>query len=159
MKESPIMEQTLGEYLARLLLSSVRSAKEAERIASGWQDDLLRAYKEGDSVTTIWISSWKTDKEATHFFRAYSEVLEKAHRIRFQPKADRNGSLQAEFPGSRSMLLEVKGPTVLLLDGPMPTRSAEIAQDVWRDLETDKEAPAIPFELARSFDQLASRRR
>ena len=159
MKESPVMEQTLGEYLARLLLSSVRSAKEAERIASGWQDDLLRAYKEGDSMATIWMSSWKTDKEATEFFRAYSEVLEKAHRIRFQPSANRDGSLEADLPGGRSMLLQVKGPTVLLLDGLMPARSAEIAQDVWRDLETDKEPAAIPFELARSFDQLASRRR
>ena len=159
MKESPIMEQTLGEYLARLLLSSARSAKEAERIASGWQDDLLRAYKEGDSVATIWISSWKTDKEATEFFRAYFEVLEKAHRIHFQPSANRNGGLQAELPGGRSMLLQVKGPTVLLLDGLMSARSAEIAQDVWRDLETDKEPAAIPFESARSFDQLASRSR
>jgi hypothetical protein len=105
------------------------------------------------------MSSWKTDNEATEFFRAYSEVLEKAHRIRFQPSATRDGSLEADLPGGRSMLLQANGPTVLLLDGLMSARSAEIAQDIWRDLETDKEPAVIPFELARSFDQLASRRR
>jgi hypothetical protein len=159
MKENLVAEQTLGEYLARLLLSSVRSAKEAERIASGWQDDLLRAYKENGSVATIWISSWKTDKQAAEFFRAYADVLEKAHRIRFQPSANQNGGSYAELSAGRSALLQVKGPTVLLLDGLTLARSAEIAQDIWRDLETDNEAPPISFESAKNLDHLASRRR
>jgi hypothetical protein len=159
MKESPVVEQTLGEYLVRLLLSAARSAKEAERIASGWQGDLLRAYKEGNSLATIWISSWKTDKEANEFFRAYLDVLEKAHRIRFQASANQNGSIQAEVTGGRSMLLQVKGAAVLLLDGLTSARSVGIAQDIWRDLETEKESTEIPFESARSFGQLASRRR
>lgn len=148
MKDTSLVEQTLGEYLTRLLLSLSPSSKEAERIASGWQDDLLRVYKEGDSVATIWLSAWKSDKEAMDFFRAYTDVLEKLHRVRFLPAADGKDATQAALPGGRVMRLQVQGPAVLLLDGLNPARSAEIAQDIWRDLEIEKEPTAIPFESA-----------
>src|SRR5205814_7638181 len=38
---------------------------------------------------------------------------------------------------------------VLLLDGLPLARSLELAQETWKDLETDRESIAIPFDIAR----------
>ena len=159
MKESAVVEQTLGEYLTRLLLSTARSENEAAQIASGWQGDSLSAYQEGDRLVTAWISAWKTEKEAREFFRAYASVQERSHRIRWQESTNRNDNLQADISGGQSMVLQIKGPLVLLLDGLPLARSLELAQETWKDLETDRESIAIPFDTAAGKIQLASRRR
>jgi len=57
------------------------------------------------------------------------------------------------------MVLQIKGPLVLLLDGLPLARSLELAQETWKDLETDRESIAIPFDTAAGKIQLASRRR
>jgi hypothetical protein len=159
MKGKAVLEQTLGEYLIRLLLSTVRSETAAAEIAAGWQGDLLSAYQEGGHTVTAWISSWKTDKEAGEFLRAYVGVLEKLHRFRFEAPAGQDGHLQADLSAGRFMLLQVKGPMVLLLDGmPLP-QAFETAQETWKDLETEKESTAMPFDLARATLQLDSIRR
>jgi hypothetical protein len=159
MKEKPVLEQTVGEYLVRLLLSTAHSKADAAQLASGWQGDLLSAFQEGDSLATAWISSWKTDKQAHEFLRAYAGVLERFHRFRFEAPAGRNGNLQADFSAGRSMLLQVKGPMVLLLDGMPLAQALETAQETWKELETEKESTVIPFDLGRGTFQLGSIRR
>jgi len=57
------------------------------------------------------------------------------------------------------MVLQIRGPLVLLLDGLPLARSLELAQETWKDLETDRESIAIPFDTAAGKIQLASRRR
>jgi hypothetical protein len=159
MKEKPVLEQTVGEYLVRLLLSTAHSRAEAVQIASGWQGDLLSAFQAGDGLATAWISAWRTDKHAHEFLRAYAGVLERLHRVRFEAPAARNGTLQAAFSDGRSLLLQVKGPMVFLLDGmPLP-QALETAQETWKDLETEKESTVIPFDLGRRTFQLGSIRR
>ena len=149
----------MGEYLTRLLLSTARSENEAAQIASGWQGDSLSAYQEGDRLVTAWISAWKTEKEAREFFRTYASVQERSHRIGWQESTNRNDNLQADISGGQSMVLQIRGPLVLLLDGLPLARSLELAQETWKDLETDRESIAIPFDIAAGKIQLASRRR
>jgi hypothetical protein len=157
MKRSATLEQTLGESLIRLLLSTAHSHSQAIQIASGWQGDLLSAYPEDDGLVTAWISSWKSEKEAREFFRAYASVLERLHRIRWQ-ESGRNGELQTDLSAGRSAVMQRKGSMVLLLDGMPSARSLELAHDAWKDLETERESHVIPFETANGKFQLASRR-
>ncbi len=147
MKERALLEQTLGEFSIRVLLSSVRPVKEVAPLASGWQGDHLSMYREGDDVVTAWITSWKNDVNARSFFRAYKEVLESHHRVRLDPSPDQKESLQAQLPGGRAMVLQVKGSMVLLLDGLPLTQSLELADTTWTNLETDTEPTPTPFEL------------
>ena len=44
MKESAVVDQTLGEYLVQLLLTSNLSRQEASQIAAAWTGDQLSAY-------------------------------------------------------------------------------------------------------------------
>ena len=157
MKRSARVEQTIGEYLIGRLLSMARSESDAAEIAAGWQGDLLSAYPEGDDLVTAWFSSWKSTKEAREFFRAYASVLERRHRIRWQESG--NSDLQTDSSGGRPMVLQIRGPMVLLLDGVPPPRALELARDAWKELETEKGSREIPFDTADRNFQLASRRR
>jgi hypothetical protein len=159
MKDSALLEQTLGEYLIGLLLSHAGSSGEATERAAAWQGDLLSAYQEADGLATAWISAWKSDQDALGFFHSYAAVLEKLNRNRFTASLGKTSSWQAELSDGRSMVLQVKGPMVLLLDGMPLARTLEVAEKTWKDLETDRESIAIPFELAKRARQLASRRR
>ena len=48
MTESATVDQTLGEYLVQLLLTSNLTRQEARQIAAGWTGDQLSAYLEGE---------------------------------------------------------------------------------------------------------------
>ena len=48
MKESAVVDQTLGEYLVQLLLTLNLSRQEASQIAAAWTGDQLSAYLEGE---------------------------------------------------------------------------------------------------------------
>lgn len=159
MKERAAVEQTLGEHLIRVLLSSARAGGEAAQLASRWRGDLLLAYQDGENLVTAWISAWNAAKDAVKFFRAYEAVLARHHRLRFESSAGRNDSLQAEFAGGRSMVLQVKGSLVLLLDGMVSAQSVELGKEIWSDLETETESTVIPFETAKGRRQLPARSR
>lgn len=159
MKQSALLEQTLGEFFIRLMLTSVRSAKEAVPIASDWQGDELAVYQEGDDFVTAWISSWKNDASARIFFRAYGDALARHHRVRLDSSADQKEKLQAQFPGGRSMVLQVKGSMVLFLHGLPLAQSLDVAVGTWRDLETVTEPTITPLELGRRSLQLSPRSR
>ena len=53
MTESATVDQTLGEYLVQLLLTSNLTRQEARQIAAGWTGDQLSAYLEGESFDGV----------------------------------------------------------------------------------------------------------
>jgi len=159
MKESAVVEQTLGEYLTQLVLASSHSRAEATRIASGWAGDHLSAYAEGKNLITGWISAWDNETSAQEFSRAFETVLARRHSLRFETPAGQKNNLKADLGGERSTLLQVRGPLVLFLDGIATARASELAERIWQDLETGTESPVVPFDSAKSGRQLASRRR
>jgi hypothetical protein len=159
MKEGAVVDQTLGEYLVQLLLTSNLTRQEARQIAAGWTGDQLSAYLEGENLLTAWITAWKKDEDARAFYRAYQNLLQRRHRFRFAASPGRTDSVQAEVPGGRLILLQIEGPFVLLLDGTTPTRSMQLADEVWKNLDAETENAVIPFDSAKGLPQLSLRSR
>ena len=157
MKESAVVDQTLGEYLVQLLLTLNLSRQEASQIAAAWTGDQLSVYLEGDNLLTAWITAWKKDEDARAFYRAYQNLLQRLHRLRFAASPGRTDSVQAELPGDRLILLQLEGPFVLLLDGTTPTRSLQLADEVWKNLDAETESTVIPFDSAKGPPQLSFR--
>ena len=75
---------------------------------------------------TAWITAWKKDEDARAFYRAYQNLLQRLHRLRFAASPGRTDSVQAELPRDRLMLLQLLGSFVLLLDGTTPFRSIQL---------------------------------
>jgi hypothetical protein len=148
MKESAVVDQTLGAYLIQFLLSSNLSSQAAGQISAAWTGDQLSAYSEGENVLTAWISAWRNDDDARLFYRTYQTALERRHRLRFAAPPGLNDTLQAATMGNGSMLLQRKGQFVLLLDGPSPARSRQLADDIWQSLDAESESIVIPFDSA-----------
>jgi hypothetical protein len=97
----------------------------------------------------------KNRRSRTGFCCAYQTLL--GHRLRFAVPAGRNDSLQAAQGGEGSMLLQLKGKFVLLLDAPTPARAMQLADDVWQSLDAETEPVVIPFDLATRGSQLSLR--
>ena len=159
MKQTAIIEQTLGEYLTRLLLASRYSSVEATRIASGWAGDHLSAYPDSENLITCWISAWDNETSAQEFSGAFEAVLVRRHSLRFETPAGQKNNRNADFGGGRSTLIQVRGSLVLFLDGLASARAPELAEKIWQELETGAESTVLPFDSAKSRGQLASRRR
>ena len=156
MNYSAVVEQTIGESSLRGLLEAALGRKEAMAIASAWRGDQLLAFAEAGNLITAWISSWASDQDAGQFHRVYQTVLERQQRVRFASVASgKNDTAMAETANGRSLLLQVKGSTVVLLTGLAPNTSLEVANDTWRDLEIDAESMIYPFDSARGPLQLS----
>jgi hypothetical protein len=55
------------------------------------------------------------------------------------------------------ILLQLEGSFVLLLDGTTPTRSMQLAAEVWKNLDAETEYTVIPFDSAKGPPQLSFR--
>ncbi len=159
MKEGAIVDQTLGEFLVQLLLTLNLSRQEARQITAGWTGDQLSVYREGENLLTAWITACKKDEDARAFYRAYQNLLQRLHRLRFAASPGRSDSVQAELPQGRLILLQLGGPFVLLLDGTTPTRSLQLADEVWKSLDAETESTVILFDSAKGLPQLSLRSR
>jgi hypothetical protein len=148
MKENPIVDQTLGAYLIQFLLPANLSRQAVAQIAAAWTGDQLSAYPEGENFLTAWISAWRNEDDARLFYQAYQTVLERRHRLRFTAPAGLHDTLLAEVTGKGSMLLQLKGPFVLLLDGSSTARTRQLAEDIWQSLDAATEPTIIPFDSA-----------
>jgi hypothetical protein len=156
-RESPIVEQTLGEDAIMGLLMRDRSTKLPADIAAGWRGDQLFAFPESGNPTIIWFSSWRTEDQAQDFFHAYRGVLEARHRVRFDAQAGQaNGALIARARDQRGWLLQKNGTVVLLASTSAASRLTELAAEAWKDLEIDKETMEMRFESARVPAQLSA---
>jgi hypothetical protein len=153
MKENPAVDQTLGACLIQFLLSANLSSQAVAQITAAWTGDQLAAYPVGENYLTAWISAWRNEDDARPFYRAYQTVLERRHRLRFAAPAGLHDTLQTEAAGNGSMLLQLKGPFVLLLDGPSAARTRQLADDIWQSLDTETESTIIPFDSATAHFQ------
>jgi hypothetical protein len=156
MTVSPLLDHTLGEALTAVLLEASRSRKETAPIAAAWEGDHLSAYPDEQSFITVWISAWRDGSAARVFGGAYQTALERRRRIRFEPSL-RQGAATADIGGGRSVVLEVRGPFVLLVDGVVSARAREVTESAWKDLETSTEPTGIPFDSAAGLVQFSNR--
>ena len=157
-KESPIVDQTLGEDAIVGLLARDRPVP--ADIAAGWRGDQLFAFPETGNPTIIWFSSWRTEDQARAFLRVYRGVLGARHRIRFDSSAgQQDGAFIARAPDQRGWLLQKSGTVVLLASTSPASRLTELAADAWKDLAIDNETMEMRFESARVSAQLSARSR
>jgi hypothetical protein len=91
------------------------------------------------------------------FGGAYQTSLERRHRLRFEPSPRQQGWAKADIGGGRSVVLEVRGPFVLLIDGVASARVREVTESAWKDLETNPESTVIPFDSAAGLVQFSNR--
>lgn len=154
-KAAAVVDQTLGEHLVQVLLTSSVPRQQAAEIAAGFTGDQLTAYPHGEDLVTAWITGWKNEKEAQVFYRAYRALLEGHHRLRFVDSAGRGNRLQAGRSGGPSMLLQTTGTFVLLLDGLAAARALPLADEIWTNLDAETESIVIPFESAKRGAQLS----
>ncbi len=148
-----IVEETLGEFLIRALLSQTLSKEEAAQAAAGWAGDNLFAFQQGEELVLGWVTAWDNREEALEFYRSYRGALEKRYGISLQPMPVSNDTLATPRESGHPLLLQVRGAFVLLLDGIPSPRSAEIAEAFWKELETGTEPLGIPLDLVRQHRQ------
>lgn len=157
-QESAVVEQSMGEDAMIGLLAGDRPAKTAENIAAAWRGDQLFAFPDSGDLTTVWLSSWRTETQAEVFLRAYRIALERRHRIRFVSEAA-SAPLIASRRDQRGWLLERKNAVVLLVSTAPASRLAELAADAWQDLEIEPETTEMRFESARIAGQIPPTKR
>jgi hypothetical protein len=146
---NPVVEQTFGEFLIRVLLTSSYSPNDAALTASSWTGDHLSAHLDGGNLVTVWLSAWNDEAGAQRFCRALQTVLERRRRVHFVASARPQDGLNAEVGAGRAAILQVRGAVVLLLDGMTAARALETSDAIWKDLEIRTEPPPVPFETAK----------
>ena len=57
------------------------------------------------------------------------------------------------------MVLQIRGATVLFLDGVATARALEVSEEIWKDLEIAPESADLPFDSARKPAQLSLKSR
>ena len=142
-----IVDETLGEFLIRVLLGSDLSEDEAAEAAAGWAGDQLLAFQRGEELVLGWTTAWDSPEEALQFYRSYRRALETRYGLSLTPGG--NETLFTPPQSATPLLLQMKGNLVFFLDGVPWPRSGEVAQEVWKELETGSEPQTIPFDLVR----------
>jgi hypothetical protein len=141
-----IMDDTLGEFLIQFLLSRFLSKEEAQQTAAGWAGDSFVAFQEGTEMVLGWVTAWDNQGYALEFYRSFRRALERRYGITLEPTVRSVDTLTAPSQSGHSLLLQINGNLVFFLDGVPPPRSVEIAEYLWKHLETGSEPE--PLELA-----------
>jgi len=99
----PVMADTLGEAVVRLLLRRAVPDEHAAAVADGWDGDRLATFARGDELVVVWLTAWDTERDAVEFAEAMPPVA----------------------PGAS---IERRGKRVLVLLGPRPPG---LAAGIW----------------------------
>lgn len=150
LKESSVIEQSLGESLIGALLRTEHSSTFAAETAAGWRGDQLFAFQKDGKIAIFWFSSWSDETGAQQFVRAYRRVLESRHRVRFDAvAATKESSLIAADRDGRAWLLQSRGAVVLTMQSAAADRLTELAEEAWKDLEIEPDTAPVAFESAK----------
>ena len=159
LRDSPTMDQTLGEFLIRRLLLTQLFPDEAAQVASAWRGDYLTTYDDKEQPIIAWYSSWRDDESAEAFTQALKSALERRHRMRFERSAEKPNHWHTDLPRARAAILQRTGATVAWLDNVSTDRLAELGAELWRDVEITAEPDQFPFDSAGASRQLSRRSR
>src|SRR5713226_282350 len=142
-----IFDETVGELLTQILLGRFLSDKEATHSSAGWRGDTLLAFQERDGLVLGWVTAWENRESAREFYGSYQRALERRYGVVFQ-KASAPDTLVAASERGPLLLLQIKDDLVFFLDGVAPPKSVEIAEHLWKELETGTEVIRAPLDLA-----------
>jgi len=142
-----VFDETLGEFLIRVLLRRNLPEDEADQAAAGWAGDRLLAFQKEQKLVLGWITAWDSREDAVQFYRSYRQALESQYDLSLKPVPGGADSLTAPPQSTTPLLLQLKKNLVFFLDGVSWPRSREIAEEVWKEMETGPEPQTIPFDL------------
>ncbi|MCZ6621260.1 MAG: hypothetical protein O7C72_05100 [Deltaproteobacteria bacterium] len=142
-----VFDETLGEFLIRVLLRRNLPEDEADQAAAGWAGDHLLAFQKGQKLVLGWITAWDSREDAVQFYRSYRQALESQYDLSLKPTPGGGDSLTTPLQSATPLLLQLKKNLVFFLDGIPWPRSREIAEEVWKEMETGPEPQTIPFDL------------
>ena len=92
--ESPIADNCVGEMGIRILFSEWLDPATGERAAAGWRGDRYLYFGGGQAL--VWKTEWADAQQATEFFDAEKQLLEKRHAPK-EPRATAR-SYEADAP-------------------------------------------------------------
>lgn len=121
----PILADTLGEAVIRILASWTLPPVEAGRVADGWDGDRLVTFVRGTDLVIVWMTAWDTVTDAIEFAGALPRMIPDIH-------------------------VERRGTRVLALLGPWPDA---LPAAVWASLKragNDRRTPRRPVRRARA---------
>jgi len=142
-----VFDETLGEFLIRVLLRRNLPEDEADQAAAGWAGDRLLAFQKEQKLVLGWITAWDSREDAVQFYRSYRQALESQYDLSLKPVPGGGDSLTAPPQSATPLLLQLKKNLVFFLDGVSWPRSREVAEGVWKEIETGPEPQTIPFDL------------
>lgn len=109
----PTADNVVGEMGTRILFTEWVDATTGERAATGWRGDRYLYYADGEAL--VWKTVWASAKDATEFFDAERQLLEK----RYKPANARRSERSYEADGPRLLRLhQTDANEVILIDTP-----------------------------------------
>ena len=150
LKTNSLVEDSIGELSIRALLEGEHAQKYAADTAAAWRADQLFSFQNDADLNTFWFSSWGSETAAEEFVRAYRKVIENRQRLRFDRVAQaKDLALIGVARDGRAWLLQARGPVVLVMQSATANRATELAEEAWKDLESEAEPTVVRFESAR----------
>ncbi len=113
--EKPVADNCVGEMGIRILFTEWLDATTAERAAAGWRGDRYLYFPAGQAL--LWKTVWASAQEATEFFEAEKQLLEKRHTPKSPRSTDRNYA--ADVPRVLR-LRQTEAHEVILIDAANP---------------------------------------
>lgn len=112
-EHQPTADNVVGEMGTRILFSEWIDATTGERAAGGWRGDRYLYYGDGEAL--VWKTIWATPQDATEFFEAEKQLLEK----RYKPVNARSSERSYEADAPRFLRLhQTEANEVILIDTP-----------------------------------------
>ncbi|TCO88645.1 hypothetical protein EV701_11616 [Chthoniobacter flavus] len=110
---APTADNVVGEMGTRILFAEWVDAMTGETAAAGWRGDRYLYYADGEAL--VWKTIWASAKDATEFFEAEKQLLEK----RFKPVNARRSERSYEADAPRVLRLhQTDANEVILIDTP-----------------------------------------
>jgi hypothetical protein len=120
-------EDTLGELMLKIMLERTMGENTPYvEAATKWAGDRIVALQKGNSLTVLWMLTFRDPSSADTFAQLYSGILEKV------------------LPGTTARKLDRRGPAVFVMIGDGAIRYHEFLPEVWKQSRIDNapiEAP------------------
>lgn len=116
-----------GEFGYTLILAEFIGKKDAQQAAAGWGGDQSVLYehaKTGQLMLTH-LSHWDTEKDATEFFRAYTQRTAKRYPMA-KARTTKSESERSFQTTDGEVFIQQRGQSVLVIEGLPMEKSAEI---------------------------------
>ena len=120
---------TLGELLISLIVEINLGDEElGKRVGNGWDGDRITSWRGPESELAIcWVTVWDDENEAKEFYDAAVNILD----LKYGGEGEREWEF-AIFKGRNSAgAVEIKGNTVIIVDGVPPSKVEECVDDAW----------------------------